>query len=132
MRNVTAAQLRLMTVLVLAVGGTCLGEALLSKGLKHDSGAAGWFSLVRTVVVDPHFLAGIALTVVCFALYLLTLRWGDLSLVLPVTALSYPLGAFLGKYYLAESVSSARWLGVVVITFGVIIILADANRSLAP
>lgn len=121
-----------MAVLILAVGGTCLGEALLSKGLKQDSSADGWISQVRAVALDPHFLVGIALTVVCFGLYLLTLRWGDLSLVLPISALSYPLGALLGKYYLAEAVSPARWLGVVVIMIGVFIILADSRTSLAP
>jgi drug/metabolite transporter (DMT)-like permease len=131
MHNMTATSLRLLAVLVLSVGGTCLGEALLAKGLKHD-GASGWLALVRAVALDRHFLAGITLTVVCFGLYLLTLRWGDLSLVLPVTALSYPLGAALGKFYLAEDVSPTRWLGVVIITVGVLVILADCRAAGVP
>jgi drug/metabolite transporter (DMT)-like permease len=129
---VTASQLKLLLVLLLAVGGTCVGEALLAKGLKQGTSSEGLLAQVRAVLGEAHFLTGFFLTIVSFGLYLLTLRWGDLSVVLPLTAFSYPLGAVLGKYYLAETVSPTRWLGVAIITLGVVIILADSHSSPAP
>lgn len=120
-----------MLIAVLAVS---LGEALLSKGMKQSNMANGTpWAMVRHVLTDVHVLAGTALMAGYFGLYMLALRWADLSFVLPLTALSYLLGAMLSKYYLGESVTPVRWLGAVVITVGVAIVgLGDSGSPHAP
>ena len=47
-------------------------------------------------------------------------RWGwDVSVVLPVMGLCYAVMAILGKWMLDESVSAARWFGILLIMAGV-------------
>jgi uncharacterized membrane protein len=48
--------------------------------------------------------------------------WADLSFVLPVTASGYVVTAILGKLFLNEAVSISRWVGVVIIAFGVVLV----------
>jgi drug/metabolite transporter (DMT)-like permease len=68
-----------------------------------------------------------------FVLYMLALRWADLSFVLPLTALSYLLGAMLAKYYLHETVTPVRWLGAAIITLGVVVVgMGDSGASQRP
>ncbi len=45
--------------------------------------------------------------------------WADLSYILPVTASGYVITAILSKFFLAEHISPSRWIGVVVISLGV-------------
>jgi drug/metabolite transporter (DMT)-like permease len=45
----------------------------------------------------------------------------DLSFVLPVTASAYVLVAIAGHFLLSEHISWQRWLGIVLITGGVIL-----------
>ena len=46
----------------------------------------------------------------------------DLSLVMPITAASYPLGALLARFFLHEEVNLARWVGTAVIAVGVAVV----------
>ena len=128
------AKLKVLAVMLLAVLAVSVGEALLSKGMKQSNALHGalWLQ-VRGVVGNGNVLGGVALMATYFGLYMLALRWADLSFVLPLTALSYLLGALLARYYLGETVTSARWIGALVITVGVIIVgLGDSGSSHAP
>jgi drug/metabolite transporter (DMT)-like permease len=102
--------------------------------MKQSSATAGGLWLqVRGVLGNSHVLVGTVLMVAYFGLYMLALRWADLSFVLPLTALSYLLGATLARYYLGESVTPARWVGALVITVGVVIVgLGDSGASNRP
>ena len=57
------------------------------------------------------------------------LSWADLSYVMPVTALSYVVTAFAARLFLGENVSSARWLGIVLVTAGVTLVGRTAAAS---
>jgi drug/metabolite transporter (DMT)-like permease len=48
-----------------------------------------------------------------------SLSWADLTYVLPATSVSYILLTLLAKFYLHETISLARWLGVLLISAGV-------------
>ena len=47
------------------------------------------------------------------------LSWADLTYVLPATSVGYVLLALIAKYGLHEHISTARWLGIGLITMGV-------------
>ena len=114
---------RVMGIMLLAVLALSVGEALMARGMKQSAGGVGgWWTEVRGVIGNGHVLAGTALLVVYLLLSMLALRTADLSFVLPLTALSYPLGALLSQYYLHEPVNWVRWLGTLVITMGVAIV----------
>lgn len=107
--------------MLVSVAAVSLGEALLSKGMKQTlDGSFG--VIVRSIVTNGYVLTGTLLMMVYFGMYMVALRLADLSFVLPLTALSYLLGALLAKYFLREDVSAAKWIGTFVITLGVVIV----------
>jgi drug/metabolite transporter (DMT)-like permease len=55
---------------------------------------------------------------------LILLSWAPLSLVIPASAANYVVGALGAKYILKEKVTARRWLGVGMVSFGVILVLA--------
>jgi drug/metabolite transporter (DMT)-like permease len=62
---------------------------------------------------------GISLMTIAFFSLLALLSWGDVSVVVPATALSYVVGAFGAKFLLNEQVTPVRWAGVVMVCIGV-------------
>ncbi|MDE2126461.1 MAG: EamA family transporter [Armatimonadetes bacterium] len=128
----TPAKARVLLIMLVAVLAVSCGEALLAKGMKQTAGASG-AAAIRAAAANPRVICGVCLMAVYFALYMLALRWADLSFVLPITALSYLLGAILARLYLHEHVTAVRWIGAIVITIGVIIVgLGDAGPHAAP
>ena len=118
----TADKWRVVGVMFLATLAVSLGEALLAKGMKETNTVGpGVWSQVRALLTGP-VICGTVLMASYFGLYMLALKWADLSFVLPLTAISYLLGATLARFYLHEQVSPTRWLGAIIITAGVIVV----------
>jgi len=65
------------------------------------------------------------LMAIFFFLYSATLSWADLSIVLPLSSMSFIFGAILAKYALHEDISIWRWAGIAVIMLGVFLISRD-------
>ncbi len=107
-----------------AVVALSLGETAVARGMKH-SGAADhrWAAQVMAIVGNGWVLAGTGLVAIHFGLYLVALKYADLSFALPLTAAAYPLSALLARFYLREDVGTARWIGTLLITAGVAIVL---------
>ena len=74
-------------------------------------------------------LTGTALLAIHFGLYLVALRHADLSFALPLTAAAYPLSLLLARFALREDVGTARWLGTLLITTGVAIVLLGERST---
>ena len=53
----------------------------------------------------------------------------DLSFVLPVIATSFVLIAIVGHFVLGERVSGLRWLGILLISFGVLLAETTPDRT---
>ena len=66
---------------------------------------------------------GLALMTTAFFSLLWLLSLANVSLVVPVTALSYAVGTVGGKVFLHERVTLKRWVGVVLVTVGVTLVL---------
>ncbi len=62
---------------------------------------------------------GIGLMALSFYSFLALLSWNPVSFVIPATALSYAVGALGAKFLLGERVNSVRWIGVLLVCFGV-------------
>ena len=110
----TAEKGKTLIVMLLATLAVSVGEAMLAKGMKQ-SGASpvGIWNQVRGVATNGNVVGGTMLMMTYFGLYMLALRWADFSFVLPITAVSYLIGAILAKYYLGETVTPVRWIGAV-------------------
>ncbi|MCE5200057.1 EamA family transporter [bacterium] len=72
---------------------------------------------------NPFVWAGIALMIIFFVLYLVSLSWEDLSYVLPLTAADYVLVTLLAFLVLGEDVSPMRWAGSVLVATGIALVV---------
>lgn len=97
-----------------------LGDACLSRGMTSlpAISLAHPFSLIAAVFT-PWIALGILLLIGYFASYLTALSWADLTYVMPATAMGNVIVALLAHFWLGETISWQRWLGVVLITVGV-------------
>jgi uncharacterized membrane protein len=57
------------------------------------------------------------------------LSWADLSFVLPLTGLGYILAAVFGKVFLHESITSAHWIGTLLIFAGTAMVGSTDQRT---
>jgi len=108
--------------LVLAGVTLCasIGDSLLSRGMKQvGSISLHHLSDLILAVLNPSVALGILLLLGFFASYMTALSWADLTYVLPATSLGYVLLTLIAKFYLHESVTTSRWIGVLLISSGV-------------
>jgi transporter family protein len=124
------AHARLAVVMLAAVAALAVGETVIARGMRQVGATAGtWRAGARAAVGNPWVVAGAALLGLHLALYATALSEADLSLVMPLTAASYPLGTLLARVVLHEEVNAARWLGTAVITAGVALVAWGEARS---
>ncbi len=119
-------------VVAIAALSAAIGETLLSYGMKRSgtvmlTNPSQWLTLILSVVRNPYVFTGVLFLGIFFFLYLAALSWADLSFVLPLTALSYIIAAFLAKYFLKEDVSWFRWIGTIIIVVGIAFIAIDGR-----
>ncbi|HTU52214.1 MAG TPA: hypothetical protein VMF56_16610 [Acidobacteriaceae bacterium] len=100
--------------------GASVGDTFLSKGMRQV-GPVSLHHLLSLVIAlkNPWVLSGIVFLIVFFASYLTALSWADLTFVLPATGFGYVIIELLSKFWLHETISPARWFGIVLITVGV-------------
>ncbi len=114
---------RVIAIMVVAVLAVVAGETLLAKGMRQTNSAAGGFgNQAHAILGNVYVVGGTVLMTLYFGLYMQALKMADLSFVLPLTAVSYLLGAVTSKFYLHEDVNPVKWIGVLIITVGVIVI----------
>jgi transporter family protein len=111
---------RILVLLVIATN--VLGNVALSRGM-HQVGriiSASPFDYLRAFA-NPWTLLGICILVIWILTDLALLSRADLSFVLPVTASAYVLVAVCGHFLLHDRISWERWIGILLITGGVIL-----------
>ncbi len=99
---------------------SAIGDTFLARGMKE----VGHVSLshlpqILLAISDPWVALGILFLISFFACYATALSWADLTYVLPATSIGYVILAFIAKYGLHEHISTARWIGIVLISMGV-------------
>jgi len=114
-------------ILAVVVASNSIGNVVLSYGMRDvgDISSYSPASLLTSGVAafaNPWVLLGTSLLVLFFAAHTLLLSWADLSYVLLVTSCGYALVAALGAIFLDESISSARWCGIALISCGVVLV----------
>jgi uncharacterized membrane protein len=112
-----------VVVCVVVVGANVTGNYALKRGLDHVGVLETW-SLMPYIRAfgEPWVAAGVAVMVGWMIARLSLLSWADLTYVLPVTSFSYVLSAIAGAVYLHETVASAHWAGICLVTVGVALV----------
>ena len=121
------AALKTRICLLIVILANSLGNVVLRHGMRQV-GSIATYDPLRLVLssfralANPFVAAGVALLVIFFVAHMIVLSWADLSYVLPMTSVGYVLVTVLGWWLLDEAVRPARWLGILVITAGVILV----------
>jgi len=126
--------LKIIVMLAVAVLSQSVGNVLLSKGMKDLAGPdpmqpGQWGSTLLQAAVSPTVLAGAALFVVFFILWSIALSRADLSFVLPAVSFEVVLNVLFAKWFLLEHISPVRWMGVALISIGVVLVARSGVRT---
>jgi len=119
--------LKTLLVMLVAITAGAIGDIFLTQGMKStgDISAMNLRQIINTVVnalTNWRLILGTAMQAVYFGLWLAVLSWEDLSVALPLQALSYLVVAFLAQWFLGEQVSPTRWAGICLICVGVALV----------
>lgn len=128
-------RLRIKTLVMVLAMVACAnaGDLLLKRGMAQIGaveltlqGIAQGFRMTvtsATIWLAIFFLIGFMVS------YMTVLSWADYSYVMPAGAFGYAVLTFLAVIFLHESVSPRRWVGVVLICVGVLLVGQTKPRT---
>lgn len=135
----TGINLRAKTLVIVALMVMCssTGDIVLSRGMKQvgsvsfaSAGALG--SSFIHITSSATVWLGILLLSLYTVSYMVVLSWADYSYVQPASAVGYAIVPLLGYLVLGEPVNSLRWVGVLCICLGVLLITQTHPRTTEP
>jgi len=112
----------LAVVLTTTAGDVFSAKGMSDRGEVEDFRPRGIARVIHYIVTHPTVLAGIASNALSFGAFLTLLSIAQLSFAVPATALSYILKTLLAEFYLRERVDRRRWIGVALVSAGIVLI----------
>jgi drug/metabolite transporter (DMT)-like permease len=115
--------LKLLLILFVGLVFESTGVILLKKGMTHIPEMHGYtaaeiFRVLKAGAANPQILFGVFFEALFFICLLILMSKSDISFLWPLTALSFVFATFAAIWFLGESVSAVRWIGVVLIVIG--------------
>ncbi|HET7892578.1 MAG TPA: hypothetical protein VFL34_13690 [Candidatus Sulfotelmatobacter sp.] len=104
-------------------GELCVSRAMKAVGEVRDFRPAALLNVIFRALRVSWMWLGLGLMATAFFSLLALLSIENVSLVVPVTALSYGAGALGGKFFLGEKVTPRRWAGIFLVCIGVTLVL---------
>jgi uncharacterized membrane protein len=130
-------RLRIKTLVMVLAMVVCAnaGDLLLKRGMSQNGAvrltAEGLAQAFRLTVTNGTIWMGIFFLTGFMVSYMTVLSWADYSYVMPAGAFGYALLTLMAVILLHESVSPRRWLGVVLICVGVLLVGQTKPRTTA-
>lgn len=110
-----------------AAGLVCLRKGMIQVGEITTFNLKELFAIFLEMVTNKLVVLGVFFDAIYFGLFLTLLSWGELSFILPLTALGYLVSGSFARYFLMEHVSPLRWAGTLLIVAGVFLITKSAQ-----
>jgi uncharacterized membrane protein len=125
-----------LLILLMVIFGP-LGNVLLGKGMKRIGPAsmgtgAEVLDLLSRILASGTIWLGIGSLITFFVAYSLVLSWADYSYVQPTSSVAYGMVALLAHFLLHEVVTPMRWMGVLLICLGVLVVGHTPPRTTEP
>jgi uncharacterized membrane protein len=125
-----------LLILLMVIFGP-LGNVLLGKGMKRIGAVSAGtpaevLDVLSRVLTSGTIWLGIGSLMTFLVAYMLVLSWADYSYVQPASAVAYGMVALLAHFMLREVVTPMRWLGVVIICLGVLVVGHTPPRTTEP
>jgi uncharacterized membrane protein len=125
----TSASLHFKTYLLISLmvifgplGNVLLGKGMKQMGASSAGSALGAAGFVFHVLTSGTIWLGIGSLLTFFAAYMLVLSWADYSYVQPASAAAYGMVALLAHFILREAITPVRWMGIILICCGVLVV----------
>jgi uncharacterized membrane protein len=128
-------RLRIKTLVMVLAMVVCAnaGDLLLKRGMTQigavELTAHGIAQAFRLTVTNATIWLAIFFLIGFMVSYMTVLSWADYSYVMPAGAFGYAVLTFLAVIFLHESVSPRRWVGVVLICVGVLLVGQTKPRT---
>jgi len=128
-------RLRIKTLVMVLAMVVCAnaGDLLLKRGMTEIGAvaitASGVSHAFWMTVTSPTIWAGIIFLIGFMVSYMTVLSWADYSYVMPAGAFGYAILTLLAVVFLHENVTSKRWVGVLLICLGVLLVGQTKPRT---
>jgi drug/metabolite transporter (DMT)-like permease len=115
--------IKLLLILLVGLVFESTGVILLKKGMNVIGEMQGYtaaeiFRVAKSGATNPQILLGVFFEALFFLCLLILMSKSDISFLWPLTALSFVFATLAAMWFLGESVSIVRWLGVILIVIG--------------
>lgn len=122
-----------LLILLTVVAGSC-GDVLCAKGMSsegelHARSASALGRVARSIVTRKLVIFGVLCDAVSFFALLGLLSVAQLSIAVPATALSFVADTLGAEFILHEGVHWKRWLGVVLVSAGVLLTVQSGGKK---
>jgi|SRR5215467_1848882 len=128
-------RLRIKTLVMVLAMVVCanVGDLLLKRGMSSIGAVEftpeGLSHAFRLTVLNPTIWLAIFFLLGFMVCYMTVLSWADYSYVMPAGAFGYALLTFCAVVFLHENVSIRRWVGVLIICIGVMLVGQTKPRT---
>ena len=127
--------LKVLMAMTIAAAAAAVGQIFVRQGMQQvgsfeayaPSAIVAYFG---RALVNPYVITGTALNAVFYVLFLASLSWADVTVVLPMTALEFGMAAALAVIILGEAVPNLRWAGIALVILGVMLITFAGQDTL--
>ena len=114
---------KLLLILLVGLAFESTGVVLLKKGMTQIGDMNGITTdeilrVCKAGVASPQILLGIFFEALFFLCLLVLMSKTDISVLWPLTGLSFVFATFAAIWFLGERVSAMRWMGVALIVIG--------------
>ena len=128
-------RVRIKTLVLILVMVLCAntGDLMLKRGMSQIGAvrfsAAGLEHAFLLTINNATIWIGIVFLIGFTVSYMTVMSWADYSYVMPAGAFGYALLTLLAVIFLHEQVTARRWVGVVLICIGVLLVGQTKPRT---
>jgi len=128
-------RIRVKTLVMILAMVVCAnaGDLMLKRGMSQIGAVqitpSGLEHALLATVSSPTIWLGILFLTGFMFSYMTVLSWADYSYVMPAGAFGYATVTLLAVIFLHESVSPRRWIGVLLICIGVLLVSQTKPRT---
>jgi drug/metabolite transporter (DMT)-like permease len=119
----------LLIMIAGTAGELCMARAMRTVGEVTDFRPRALLGVASRALTVGWTWIGVGLMALAFFALLAVLAVENVSFVVPVTALSYAVGALGARAFLHERVTRTRWAGVLLVCIGVTMVLLGKRWS---
>lgn len=108
-------------LIVLGVTLSSLGSIFLKAGATKISHDQGIFNAVIQAAFEWRLILGVLMYIVPVIIWIFLLKKLEITFLQPLFSLVYVITPIFAIYYLDESISMNKWIGISIILFGIFV-----------